>query len=124
MSTQLEKLQELLYAHREGALTCYDHQPTSTRRVWCCACGEHEIEKPHRLHMAEALLEAGVSITDRDTPSVLRSPCCGETVFIKNGWDGGDASAECHCGSEWDEGGEPTYWLSKVCTFDSVRKPA
>lgn len=73
--------------------------------------------------IAEALLEAGVSITDRDTPSVLRSPCCGETVFIKNGWDGGDASAECHCGSEWDEGGEPTYWLSKVCTFDSVRKP-
>lgn len=104
MSTQLEKLTNVI----AGALQ---------------DIGIYETSLEEDESIAKALLEAGVSITDRDTPSVLRSPCCGETVFIKNGWDGGDASAECHCGSEWDEGGEPTYWLSKVCTFDSVRKP-
>lgn len=94
MSTQLEKVQAVIYKARwvDGGI--------ATDKA-----------------IAEALLEAGVSITDRDTPSVLRSPCCGVPVFIQNGWDGGDASAECDCGSEWGMDGKPTYWLSKVCTI-------
>ncbi len=49
-----------LYEHREDGLTCYDHAPTSTEKVWCCACGEHSITMSHRQHMARAVLAAAV----------------------------------------------------------------
>lgn len=49
-----------LYEHREDGLTCYDHAPTSTEKVWCCVCGEHSITMSHRQHMARAVLAAAV----------------------------------------------------------------
>lgn len=46
-------LERLLYEHREGALTCYDHPSEPGRRVWCCACGAHDLTVPWRRHIAE-----------------------------------------------------------------------
>lgn len=45
-----------LAAHREGALTCYDHPPTPDHPAWCCECGAHELLVSHRAHVASALL--------------------------------------------------------------------
>jgi hypothetical protein len=64
--------------------------------------------------LANRILEAGFTAPDPGTPSVLLSPCCGERVYARNGWDGCDASIECpNCQSEWDAWGEVSYWLAK-----------
>jgi len=39
--------------HREGALTCYDHDTG-----WCCECGAHEIIVPWHEHAARAVIRA------------------------------------------------------------------
>lgn len=46
------EVEQALYDHREGALTCYDHPPSPTRRSWCCACGEHALTVSWRAHVA------------------------------------------------------------------------
>lgn len=49
------KVEQALYDHREGMLSCYDHIPSSGHYVWCCVCGEHEITGAWREHMASAI---------------------------------------------------------------------
>lgn len=56
MSKRIEAATDALYEHREGALTCYDHDTG-----WCCVCGTHEILVPWREHAARAVIRA----TDR-----------------------------------------------------------
>lgn len=51
----MEHLEHVLYAHREGALTCYDH---AGQPGWCCVCGEHAITETWREHMARAVVAA------------------------------------------------------------------
>lgn len=48
-------LERLLYEHREGALTCYDHPPTPDHPAWCCVCGAHDLTVSWRRHMAEQI---------------------------------------------------------------------
>lgn len=48
-------LERLLYDHREGALACYDHVPTSENPVWCCPCGAHGLTTSWRRHVAEQI---------------------------------------------------------------------
>lgn len=86
MRTQLEKIQAVIYKAR-----------------W--VGGGIATDKA----IAEALLEAGLSIPQPADTNVLRSPCCGVPVYIQNGWDGSDAFAECDCGSEWGMDGKLTY---------------
>jgi hypothetical protein len=51
----VERVELALFEHRQGGLTCYDHD-----NGWCCVCGEHEIRIGWRKHMARAVLAAAV----------------------------------------------------------------
>jgi hypothetical protein len=42
-----------LREHRQGALTCYDHDAG-----WCCECGTHEIMVTWQEHAARAVIRA------------------------------------------------------------------
>jgi len=44
---------DTLHAHRQGALTCYDHDTG-----WCCVCGTHEIRVTWFEHAARAVTKA------------------------------------------------------------------
>lgn len=71
MSTQHETLSDILYIHREGALTCFDHTPTADRRVWCCVCGEHDLIESWRDHVATHILRAGFVIPQVKLPTFV-----------------------------------------------------
>jgi len=58
---------EVLYDHREDALTCYDHDAG-----WCCVCGEHDIDATWRDHMAAALAAAGYGPVKEAQAGALR----------------------------------------------------
>ena len=46
--TLAERVESVLYEHRMGALTCYDHGG------YCCVCGVHDV-MGYRLHLAQVL---------------------------------------------------------------------
>jgi hypothetical protein len=48
----MSETEQLLYDHREGALTCLDHVPTPDKPVWCCVCGDHGLTVSWRAHVA------------------------------------------------------------------------
>ena len=51
MNERVEAVAKVLGEHRQGALTCYDHNTG-----WCCECGTHEILIPWREHAAHAVI--------------------------------------------------------------------
>jgi len=51
VNERVEAVAKVLGEHRQGALTCYDHNTG-----WCCECGTHEILIPWREHAAHAVI--------------------------------------------------------------------
>lgn len=57
------EFKDLLYAHREDALTCYDHP-----EHYCCVCGEH-MAIGYREHLAAVLAKREADQVNPSTPT-------------------------------------------------------